>query len=173
MRWLIFLRAVNVGGTGKLAMAPLRDTLAGAGAGNVQSYIQSGNLALDLDETSAAAVEDWLGRQIEALAGFRPGAVALEAPLLKAARDALPFADTDPRMTHMGLFRGAPAGDALDRLAGYCTQGEELALGDHCLYLHTPNGIGRSKLSGRIEPAMGLPVTLRNLNTVEKMLSLA
>lgn len=173
MRWLIFLRAVNVGGTGKLAMAPLRAALTEAGASNVQSYIQSGNLALDLAETDPVAVEGWISTQIEALAGFRPGAVALEAAQLQATRDSLPFAKTDPKMTHMGLYRGAPAADALERLADYCTMGEELALGPHCLYLHTPNGIGKSKLSGKIESAMGLPITLRNLNTIDKMLSLA
>ncbi|MBR9765971.1 MAG: DUF1697 domain-containing protein [Rhodobacteraceae bacterium] len=173
MRWIVLLRAVNVGGTGKLPMAPLRAALAEAGAGKVASYIQSGNLLFDLGQQDPQAVADWTCDVIEGHAGFRPGAVALSPAELRAAHEGLPFAGADPKMTHLGFFRGTPSADALDRLVPFCSQGEETALGPLCLWLHTPKGIGRSKLSGKIEGALGRPVTMRNLNTVDKLLSLA
>ncbi|WP_010140837.1 DUF1697 domain-containing protein [Oceanicola sp. S124] len=172
MRWIVLLRAVNVGGTGKLPMAPLRAALTEAGAANVASYIQSGNLVLDLDREDPQAVADWTCEVIAAHVGFRPEAVALSLAELRAAREALPFAGTDPKMTHLGFFRGTPAQEAPDRLVPFCTQGEELALGPLCLWMYTPKGIGRSKLAGKIDGALGLPVTLRNLNTVEALLAL-
>jgi uncharacterized protein (DUF1697 family) len=40
-------------------------------------------------------------------------------------------------------------------------------------YLHAPDGIGRSKLAGQVENALGVAVTARNWRTVEKLMSLA
>ena len=59
MRWIVLLRAVNVGGTGKLGMAELRERLAQGGAGNVATYIQSGNIVMDHPLETHEEVADW------------------------------------------------------------------------------------------------------------------
>ena len=51
---------------------------------------------------------------------------------------------------------------------------EELRIGDRELYIHFPNGMGRSKLSvAAVERALGVPGTGRNWNTVTKLLEIA
>jgi uncharacterized protein (DUF1697 family) len=46
-RYIALLRAVNVGGTGKLPMAELRSMCESVGFTNVRTYIASGNVVFD------------------------------------------------------------------------------------------------------------------------------
>lgn len=172
MRWLVFLRAVNVGGTGKLPMAPLCRALEDAGARDVASWIQSGNIALTLDQPRAEEAAAWVTEEIARAFGFRPPAIALSPDALRRVIDGMPFPGADPKCLHAALFQGTAPGDPA-ALARYCTAGEEIAPGPSCLYLHAPNGLGRSKVPARIEAALGLPATLRGLTTLRRTLALA
>lgn len=49
MKYLAFLRGINVGGNALIPMAELRDALAKCGLQNVKTYIQSGNVIFDSD----------------------------------------------------------------------------------------------------------------------------
>ena len=51
--FIALLRAVNVGGTGKLPMTDLKKLCAGAGFTNIETYIASGNVVLDSDGSEA------------------------------------------------------------------------------------------------------------------------
>lgn len=169
MRWVILLRGVNVGGAGRLPMAGLRAAMEARGAENVASYIQSGNLLCDLPESDPRAVESRVAEVIEAGFGFRPGVMAFAPAALDDALAHLPQGAAEPSRMHLAFFTGAPRPDALDVLRPACTQGEVPTMGEHCLYLHAPQGLGRSKVTGRIEKALGCPATVRNLNTVRKI----
>ncbi len=170
MTWVVLLRAVNVGGTGKLLMAELRAALEQAGAGDVASYIQSGNLIFTLAQDDPRRVENWVGDVIETRFGFRPGVMAFSGDDLTRAlaRDPWPGVG-DPKYTLLSFFTGVPDDTAMEVLAQYCTAGEQIVLGERCLYVRYPNGSGTSKLTSRIEPALGCPATARNLNTVRKI----
>ena len=52
--WVALIRAVNVGGTGKLAMADLRAIGVAAGFARVRTHIASGNLLFEADGDEAA-----------------------------------------------------------------------------------------------------------------------
>ena len=49
--FIALLRAVNVGGTGKLSMKELKAACEAAGLQNVSTYIASGNLVFESDCT--------------------------------------------------------------------------------------------------------------------------
>ena len=173
MRWIVLLRGINVGGAGRLPMADLRAALADAGAENVQSLIASGNLVFDLGCADAAEVGAMVGDVIDAGFGFRPDVMALRPEAVAEALAAQPFPDADGKAVHLVFpAQGIPEG-AVPLLAGHCTDGEAVAAGAHCLYVHYPNGSGRSKLAGRIERALGGPATARNLNTVRRLSAMA
>jgi uncharacterized protein (DUF1697 family) len=67
--YIAFLRAVNVGGR-FAKMADLRAGLAHQGLGEVESYIQSGNLRFTSSLASATEVELALETSLEELCGF-------------------------------------------------------------------------------------------------------
>ncbi|WP_375690611.1 DUF1697 domain-containing protein [Pseudooceanicola sp. LIPI14-2-Ac024] len=169
MRWIVLLRAVNVGGTGKLPMAELRKALAAAGAEDVATYIQSGNVVMSLDEDDPRRVEAMVAQVIEDNFGFRPGVMAFTAADFDAALGALPAEPEYGRHLHLMFFTDTPDPEVAAKLAGHCTGGETVVLGERCLYLHAPAGFGTSKLGGRVERALGVAATGRNLNSVRKI----
>lgn len=174
MRWIVLLRAVNVSGHGKTPMAELRTHLAAAGAQNVTSYIQSGNLVFDHPDADATSIANWTSDLIETHFGHRPPAVAFTAAELQRILDANPFPDADPpKFLHFHLFKGDPAGDAIDRLQPDLTEGEEIELGQNCLYHWPPQGFGKSKIAQKIPRALGTTTTSRNLNSIRSILALA
>lgn len=70
-RHVALLRAVNVGGTGKLPMGELRRICEDIGFERVRTYIQSGNVIFDTDATMSTAkirlqagLLDWSGHPV-------------------------------------------------------------------------------------------------------------
>ena len=61
----------------------------------------------------------------------------------------------------------------LGDLAGLAANGERVAIADGVIHLHCPEGIGRSKLGGKLATATRVPTTTRNLRTITKLLALA
>jgi len=75
-RWIALLRAVNVGGR-KFPMAELRQVLADAGYADVETHIQTGNVALSSPRKSQAVLESELERLLTADRGFSVDVIAL------------------------------------------------------------------------------------------------
>jgi uncharacterized protein (DUF1697 family) len=164
--YVAFLRAVNVGGTGKLAMSDLRVLCERLAFKNVQTYIASGNVifASDLPE---AEVKARLERALHTHAGKPVGVVLRTGQELIAILAANPFPDGKPNHTLVTLLDTAPPSDSLVKVTGQ--NAEELALGAREIYVHYTDGVGNSKL--RIKAAaLG---TARNLNTIAKLAELA
>ncbi|WP_136637525.1 DUF1697 domain-containing protein [Pseudooceanicola onchidii] len=173
-RWIVLLRGINVGGHGKTPMAVLREALTEAGAEQVATYIQSGNLVFDHPGPDPRAMADWTSALIEKHFHHRPPALAFTAQEMSEMDAANPFPDdADPRRLHYHLFRDPPAADALSRLTPLLYHGEELRLSDHCLYHWPPAGIGTSKVAQKIATALGVTTTARNRRTIRALCDMA
>lgn len=172
--WIVLLRGVNVGGRHKLPMAALRVLLAEVGFQNVRTYIQSGNVVLDSQHGDRDSVARSVRDAIEGRFGFAPHTFVLDADTLDAAIAANPFAQggQDPKAVHF-FFLAEPDPTAdLDGLRELATQGEEFALTERVLYLHTPNGFGRSRLVERLPRYVHTDTTARNLRSVRAIRAL-
>ncbi len=165
--YVALLRAVNVGGTGKLAMADLKAACEGLGFAGAKTYIQSGNVVFrsDLPEP---AVQAKLEQALAAKMGKSPGVLLrsrrqLEDVSAKAER----FLDAKPNLLLITFLPDPPPDDALDKLVA--PDGEEVRIDGREIYIHYPNGSGRSKLK---LPALK-PGTARNLNTIRRLAEMA
>lgn len=164
-RYAAVLRAVNVGGTGKLPMSELKALCEDAGFGAVRTYIASGNVLFTSDRPEAE-VRRALEARLRAHAG-RPVGVLLRSPA-ELARVAVenPFAEAPGNRVVAIFLDAAPPADALQQLSGL--QGERLALGRREIYVHYGDGMADSKL--KIPAAQA--GTARNMNTVIKLAQL-
>ncbi len=165
-RQVALLRAVNVGGTGKLAMTDLRAMGEELGFARVRTFIASGNLLFesDLPENDVKAQ---LEARLAAFAGKRVPVLVRNAVELAAIVTADPFPDAHGSR-HMVFFYDAPPPS--DLIAG-CrdVQGERLALGMRELFVDYGDGIRFTKLkiAGKEDR------TGRNMNTVRKLAEMA
>lgn len=165
-RYIGLLRAVNVGGTGKLPMPELTRLCVAAGFTAVQTYIASGNVVFDSGE-SPQRVKRLLEDALEAYAGKPVAVMVRTGPEMQAVLDNNPFKAAAPNQVTAIFLDEAPAADVLAQLPG--RKDEEMALGKREIYVHYPGGMGTSRL--RI-PA-GEAGTARNINTISKLAEMA
>jgi uncharacterized protein (DUF1697 family) len=164
--FIALLRAVNVGGTGKLPMATLKALCEKAGCRKVQTYIASGNVVFE-SARSEAAVKAALETRLEEYAGKPVRVLVRTCAEMAAVLAANPFTKTAPNRT-MAIFLDArPASNIIDSATG--RRDEEIALGVREIYVHYGDGMASSKLKIKAAEAG----TARNMNTVAKLVELA
>ena len=164
--YVALLRAVNVGGTGKLPMAELKAICAAEGFADIQTYIASGNVVFGA-KPKAAKIKAALEKRLEAYAGKPVGVIIRTQAEMAAVLKANPLPDAAANRTVAIFLDAAPPADALDKLRG--RRDEEVQLGRREIYVHYGAGMGTSKL--KIPAAE--KGTARNMNTVAKLAALA
>ena len=174
--FIALLRAVNVGGKGKLAMADLRAMAGEMGLAAPQTLLQSGNLVFSA-KGKAAELESALEAETARRFGVKTSFLIRTAAGWDALIAANPFpeeARDDPSHMVAMPLRHAPAADALQALRETIRGREKAEVAGRTLYLVYPDGIGTSKLTiAIIERKLGTIGTGRNWNTVLKLKALA
>lgn len=164
--FVALLRAVNVGGTGKLPMSELKAMCEELGFGSVRTYIASGNVVFT-SRKSEAAIKAALEKRLAAYAGKPVGVLVRSAAEMAQVAAENPFPKAAPNRT-MAIFLDAkPPKNALACVRG--RKDEEIRLGRREIYVHYGDGMGQSKL---VIPAAKTG-TARNLNTVATLAKMA
>lgn len=173
--YVVLLRAVNVGGTGKLPMADFRKLLEGLGFKNIQTYIQSGNAVFDAPG-SADKVSKLIATGLQKLM-TKPAPVLIRThKQLDRIIAANPFVAeaVDGNRVFVGFLAESPpknAAEGLERLVAQSpSRRDRWHLSGDTLYLHLPAGVGVTKFSGKtLDRVLGVIATGRNWNTVLKL----
>jgi uncharacterized protein (DUF1697 family) len=168
-RWIALLRAVNLGSRNKVPMAELRRLFEEAGADDVQTWIQSGNVVFSQAKPDAATVE----RAIERELGVRTVVVLRSAAQLQKLASSHPFGE-DTSNSHVAFCVEKPRAAALRKVA-------ELDIGDNRyeligsdVALYYPTGVQGARLTtAKLERILGVQATARNWRTVAKLAELA
>ena len=164
--YIALLRAVNVGGTGKLPMVDLKALCAELGFGRIETYIASGNVVFDCD-MAPAKVQAQLERRLLAYAGKAVGVFVRTTVEMRTILKRNPFSDKEFKLTHAIFLNEKPPADALDDVRG--RDREEMRLGQREIYVYYPEGMGQSRLQ---IPSARLG-TARNMNTVSKLIEMS
>lgn len=164
--YIALLRAVNVGGTGKLPMAELAAMCVAEGFSGVRTYIASGNVVFGTRksaERAKAALEARLG----AYAGRPVGVHIRTRDEMAAILKANPFPKAPGNSTVAIFLDSPPHAGALDEATGLGA--EEMRLGTREVYVSYGDGMASSRLRIPVAKAG----TARNMNTVAKLVELA
>lgn len=178
----VLVRGINVGDR-KLAMTDFRRILGDLGHTDVATYIQSGNAVVTSTEPDPAVVAAGVATALDRELGLAVPVVVLDRDEYARAVADNPYPDVEatPKLLH-AVFRAEPIGpDEIDTVARVVAAAREktgvpddaTAVG-RVLYLHLPNGIGRSELAARLArlPTAKAPDgggTARNWATVRKI----
>ncbi len=171
------LRGINVGGRNKVAMPELRALMAELGHTGVATYIQSGNAVFTSSQADTAKLADDLEQAIAGRLNVSCGVVVITAGELQQVIDDNPFpAEDNPKAVH-AVFRRAELTEAeratvaaaAERAKAKGCQDEAVIVG-RTMFLHTPDGLGRSELSAQLaRTAASKTGTARNWATVSKL----
>jgi uncharacterized protein (DUF1697 family) len=156
-------------------MKQLTEMLGGLGCQNVQTYIQSGNVLLQHAESNSQVLSHQIAEQIAQTFGFKPHILLLTLTEFEgaAANNPFPEAQSEPKTLHVFFLAEPSVKVNFDELEQIKKDNESFKLIGNVFYLHTPDGIGRSKLAEKVEKILAVATTARNWNTVSKLLTLA
>jgi uncharacterized protein (DUF1697 family) len=164
--FVALLRAINVGGTGKLPMTELKAMCEAAGFSSIRTYIASGNVVFE-SSLSENAVKQQLERRLLAYAGKPVNVMVRTAKEMAEVLAQNPFPHAPANRTMAIFLDAAPPPDALQSISGRVD--EEIGLGQREIYVHYGPNMARSKL--KIPAAK--TGTARNMNTVAKLAAMA
>ncbi len=164
--FIALLRAVNVGGTGKLPMSDLKAICEELGFSSVRTYIASGNVVF-ASRKSEVATKSVLEKRLAAYAGKPVGVLVRSAAQMAQVSRDNPFPKAAPNRTMAIFLDEAPPKDTMAAVRG--RKDEEIKLGKREIYVHYGEGMAKSKL---VIPAAKAG-TARNMNTVATLALMA
>ena len=174
-RQIVLLRGINLGPRNRIAMPELRELLGQAGYREVRTYVQSGNVVLESDE-SPAALETSVERLIAEGFDLQISVIARTRDELADVVERNPLADvaTDPKRYQVSFLSEALPAERVEELNAVAAKAERLIASGRELYAWHPNGVARSKLWAKLAgTGLGVKATARNWKTVETLLEMA
>ncbi len=175
--YISLLRSINVGGQRSIRMAELKCAYEALGMTNVHTYVQSGNVLFGCTIRSAPKVAVVLEQQIESVFGYDVAVMVRTPGDFRHIIAGNPFsaqAKKDPTKVHVTFLRSRPAATLVKSIKSGDLRGDEFSAGRQEIFLHCPNGYGRTKLNNAfLERKLKMPATTRNWRTVVALDALA
>ena len=173
MKYIAFLRAINVGGH-TVKMDRLRGLFEQVGFSGVETFIASGNVIFEAPVEDARALEQQIEAHLRQALGYAVATfIRTPAELATvAAHHPFPSAHPDNTTLYIGFQPASPRDDARQKLLALQTPLDEFQVHGRELYWLCRTSISQSAVSGaKMERALGMPTTLRNVTTVRKLVA--
>jgi uncharacterized protein (DUF1697 family) len=170
--YLALLRGINVGGKNVLPMKDLVQMFANAGCKDVRTYIQSGNVVFNAASTVVLGVPKTIAAGIEKRFGYRVPVMVRTLQQMTAILKANPFlaAGIDAKLLHVYFLADQPSESCCGSLDPNRSAPDAFHVHGQEIYLHLPNGMGRSKLTNAyFDSKLSTVSTARNWATVLKL----
>jgi uncharacterized protein (DUF1697 family) len=176
--FICLLRGINVGGKRVVKMESLRALFESAGAQNVRTYIQSGNVIFEWPGASLhTGLEEEISQKIEAAFGFSVPLLLLKSTDLKRLLAANPYGQNpllNSGFFHLTLFKKPLSDLQLQAYEQNRLPAEEAVLHPECAYLYCPAGYQNFKGSNSFwEQRSGTQATTRNWKTLQQLVAMS
>jgi len=173
-QYIVLLKGINVGGNKKVPMAELRQLLADIGFEEVQTYIQSGNVILQTEETNRLILENKISQAILDHFGFEVSVLVKTKEELQRIFDDSPFPEDKKEASHFMMLYNTTEKELVKEASEKTYEGEEYQIINDCIYYFYEKGLGQAKFSVNFfERKFKTFATARNYNTMLKLLSLS
>ncbi|HEY8562135.1 MAG TPA: DUF1697 domain-containing protein [Pyrinomonadaceae bacterium] len=174
MKYAAFLRGINVGGRTSVKMENLRAVVAGLGFENVKTYIQSGNVVFETNETDDRKLAELLEAAIEKEFFKTPVMVRALGEIEKIVENN-PFAGEqfEDKLFHVVFLREKLSDEKAEMLLAQNRDEERFFVRGREVYCLLKSGVADSLLGKKyIDNKLKTPATARNWRTIRKILEL-
>ncbi len=174
--YVSLLRGINLGGQRKIKMEDLQALFVALGHSQVTTYIRSGNIIFKSSANSPSKLARGIEERIARDLGLAVTVLLRTSDELAQVVEDNPFIrqGTDPTKLYVTFLADAPDPAVVGQLEVQNRQPDEFRVLGREIYLHCPQGYGRTKLNNAFwERRLGTAATTRNWNTVTKLLELA
>jgi uncharacterized protein (DUF1697 family) len=172
-KYFAFLRAINVGGH-TVKMDYLRSVFEELGFSNVETFIASGNVIFDSSSRSSRSLEKKIETALEKSLGYEVITFIRSLNELAEIAAYQAFAPKDMNAAGHSVFVGfmadSPSAAANQKLLALVTKDDDFHLNGREVYWLRRTKFSDSTIYGvQLAKALGMPATLRNLNTVKRL----
>ena len=183
-KYVSILRGINVSGRKKILMADLKVLCEKIGFTNVKTYIQSGNVAFDIDDKnkklkgqSDKELAEKIVQAISKQYDFDVPVIVMPSEEMQSTIETNPFLirnkEIDPKKLYVTFLADEPDSDKLDKLNEIEYPPDEFEVIGKKIFVYCPEKYGETKLSnGFFERKLKLAATTRNWRTVNKIIEL-
>jgi len=169
IKYIAFLRAINVGGNRVVKMDSLRGMFESLGFTNAATYIQSGNVIFESSEADASAIEKRVESHLAQSLGFEVETFLRTMREAAAIVDKCPFEEKEGETVFIPLMRVPPGPKACQSLLALSTQTDSFAVQGREVYWLRRDKEKSPFSNNRIEKTLGIAVTTRNITTLRKI----
>jgi uncharacterized protein (DUF1697 family) len=178
--YIALLRGINVGGKNKIKMTDLKTALENIGMARVQTYIQSGNVLFESQE-GETSLRKRFEQEIEAVFGITLTVVLRTAEQLERIVGNCPFSEEalaeaaatcEGESLYVAMLPEAPSQLGIEKLAAANNEEDEYRIDGQDVYLLFRHSIRDAKLGTNLKK-LGVSATVRNWNTMTKLMKLA
>jgi len=172
--YIALLRGINVSGQKKVPMAELREVLSGLGFGNVQTYIQSGNVIFQSSQEKISELEHLIQEALKSHFGFEVSVLVRTVSDLNYILDNCPFTNEKKINSYFTLLHSVPDSNLVEEIRTVNYPNEEFIITNNCVYFYPSTGYGNAKCNNNFfERKLKVTATTRNYKTMAKLLSLS
>lgn len=175
--YISILRGINVSGQKLIKMDRLKKMYEDIGFTNPISYLQSGNVIFNSNESDIKKVEASIFKGITDTFSFDVPVIVLTSTDLEKIIKHNPFVNDkkkDPTFFHVTFLADKPINKDMTLLIDKKQEHEDVILIEKAVYLYCPNGYGRTKLNNNfIENKLRVRATTRNWKTTNMLLTLS
>jgi uncharacterized protein (DUF1697 family) len=175
-KYLALLRGINVSGHNMIKMDALKKMLDSMGFQNVETYIQSGNVFLESEEENAASIGFKIKQEISKVFGYDVPVIMISKSNLELCFKNNPFLkekDCDIKKLYVAYISKELTAEAINDLKISNIKPDEAVIDSNRIYIKYAIGAGKTNLDQKyIEKKLNVVATIRNWNTVTKLLEM-
>jgi uncharacterized protein (DUF1697 family) len=179
--YVALLRGVNIGAKNRVNMADIKQMCESLGLSRVETYIQSGNVIFESEETEDV-LRNSIEKAIKETFGFNAAVILRTAGELERIVRAYPFseeetaeaesANTEGESRYVSLLARPLPQEAAARLDAYVSERDRYRAIGRDIYLLFSHSIRNSKLAACID-RLNIRSTVRNWRTLKKLCEIA
>jgi len=169
MKYVAFLRAINVGGHTIIKMTDLKQIFESLGLENVQTYIQSGNVIFETNKDDTASLEKRIEHQLEKLAGFKIQLFVRTIREVQSIASKSPFTAQGNETVHVALLSKRPDKKGQQALMSVKSEADDFAVKGREVYNLRRNREKSVFSNNFIEKILKMPSTTRNMTVIKKI----
>ncbi|HEU4746162.1 MAG TPA: DUF1697 domain-containing protein [Anaerolineales bacterium] len=168
MKYVAFLRAINVGGNAIIKMADLKKMFEAAGLENVQTYIQSGNVIFESEE-GADSLAKQIERLLEKTARYKIEVFVRTMREVQSIAEKSPFGVKDGEMVYVTFLNTKPGKQSQQALLNHKSDADDFAFKGREVYSLRRDREKSVFSNNFLEKILKMPATSRNLTTITKI----
>lgn len=173
---LALLRGINVSGHNMIKMDVLKSLLENMGFQNVRTYIQSGNVFIDSEEEHGASVGFAIKQELFKQLGLEVPIVVVSKQDIEQCFSANPYLkekEVDEKKLYVAFLSKEFQPSAINELKISQFKPDEASIDKNRIFIKYAIGAGKTRLDQKyIEKKLNVIATIRNWNTVSKLLEM-